>query len=402
MTARSSPPLAPSPAPVSRRSETLLGSILPVLRFVEEGPYARLAGTPDVCDFVFGNPHEMPLPGLVDALARWAQPRDPSWFAYRMNDEPAREAVVAALGRDHGLAYQAEDVFLTTGAFAALAVALAAVVDPGDEVAYISPPWFFYETLILAAGATPVAVPMDPVTFDLDVDAIAAALTPRTRALIVNSPHNPTGRIYPAETLERLAAVLAAAAERFGRPVYVLSDEAYRRIRFDGRPYHSPAASHPHTLVIYTYGKVLLAPAERLGYIALPSAMPGREALRGAITACQLAAGWAWPNATLQYALPELEHQSIDIGALQRRRDRLTAALRAMGYQATTPEGTFYVVVRSPDPDDAAFCDRLAAHGVLALPGHVFGMPGTFRLSLTASDAMVERSLAGFEAALGA
>lgn len=389
-------------APVSRRSEALLRSVLPVLRFVEEGPYAQLAGTPDACDFAFGNPHEMPLPGLVDALTRWAQPANKDWFAYKMSERPAREAVAAALAREHGLAYDPEDVFLTNGAFAALAVALSAVVDPGDEVAYVHPPWFFYETLILAAGATPVAVPMDAESYDLDVDAVAAALTPRTRALIVNSPHNPTGRIYPEATLDRLAAVLADAAERFGRPVYVLSDEAYRRIRFDGRPYHSPAASHPHTLVLYTYGKILLAPGERLGYIALPPAMPGRDALRGAVTACQLAAGWAWPNATLQYALPELEHQGIDVTALERRRDRLTAALRDMGYRATTPEGTFYVVVDAPDPDDAAFCDRLAAHGILALPGHVFGMPGTFRLSLTASDAMVERSLAGFAAALGA
>src|SRR5205823_7507878 len=163
------------------------------------------------------NPQEMPLPGFVDALRRWAAPQDKDWYAYKMSEPAARGAVAASLRDRYGLAFDAEDVSMTTGAFGALAVSFRAVVDPGDEVIFLTPPWFFYETLIRAADAVPVRVRIDPHSFDLDLDAIAAAISGRTRAIIVNSPNNPTGRIYPPATLERLARLLADASRRAGR-----------------------------------------------------------------------------------------------------------------------------------------------------------------------------------------
>ncbi|HET9496395.1 MAG TPA: aminotransferase class I/II-fold pyridoxal phosphate-dependent enzyme, partial [Chloroflexia bacterium] len=270
----------------------------------------------------------------------------------------------------------------------------------GDEVIYISPPWFFYEALILTYGARPVRVKIDPATFDLDLDAIAAAITERTRAIIVNSPNNPTGKIYPPETLSRLGALLTEASKRNGRRIYLLSDEAYSRIVFDGREYPSPTAFYPDSFLLYTYGKTLLTPGQRLGYIALPPTMTGREVLRNAIFAAQAMTGFAFPNALLQHAIGDLEKLSIDVGHLQQKRDRMVGALRDMGYSLHVPEGTFYLLVRSPIEDDWAFTTMLAERDVLCLPGTVVEEPGYFRISLTAGDEMIERSLPHFAAAM--
>jgi len=290
-------------------------------------------------------------------------------------------------------------VAMTNGGFAALAVSLRAIVEPGDEVVFLCPPWFFYEMLILAADGEPVRVRLRPPEFELEPEAIAAAITPRTRAVLVNSPHNPSGRVFGLDRWRALAEVLADASARSGSPIYLISDEPYNRIVFDGRTYHTPAEVYPRTIVTYSYGKTLLAPGMRIGYIALPPTMPDRERLREAIVLQQFATGFAFPNADLQHAIEDLERLSIDVGAMERRRDRLVGALRGMGYETTMPEGTFYVMARAPIDDDVAFADILARHEVLVLPGTIVEVPGWFRISLTASDEMVARGLPGFRAA---
>lgn len=317
-----------------------------------------------------------------------------------MNEEPSRRSIAAAIGPRLGVAFAPEDICVTNGGFGAIASALRAVSGPGDEVIFISPPWFFYEPLIIAMGADAVRVRLQPPAFDLDPEAIAAAITPRTVAVLINTPHNPTGRVYPPEQLRALAAALTEASQRHGRPIHLLSDEPYYRIVFDDRRFTSPAAFYPATLVLYSYGKTLLSPGMRMGYIALAPGMPGASQLRESLFLAQVMTGWAFANADLQYALPQIEHLSIDVAALQRRRDRVIPALQAMGYQTTPPEGTFYAMVKSPLEDDREFTGILRRHGVLVLPGAVVEVPGWFRISLTANDQMVERGLPGFERAL--
>jgi len=385
-------------APISHLADQIVREHLPFLEFFDS--YERRAGSA-LADLVAGNPQEMPLPGFVDAIAKWTAPKNKDWFAYKQNVPDAVRAVVDSLARRRGVRYDADDVFMTTGAFAALAVALRAICDGGDEVVYLSPPWFFYRGMIRQLGAVPVRVPVARPSWDVDVDAVDRALTAKTRAIIVNSPNNPTGRLYPRETLDRLAAVLEAASRRGGRPIYLISDESYSRILFDGRRYESPTESYPHSLLVYTYGKQLLTPGERIGYLALPPTMPreDRAALRSAIVMTEILLGWTWPNAVLQYAAAELEELSIDIPRLERRRDRVVKALRDAGYDLHTPEGTFYLLVPSPWRDAKAFVEHLAAKGVLVLPGHTYEMPDTFRISLTGSDEMFDRALPVFAAA---
>jgi aspartate aminotransferase len=368
--------------------------------FLRDSEWRRRARDPSIADFVVGNPHDPALPAFVDALSRATVPRRVDWYAYKMNERRSVSTVAASLRERFELPFEPDDIFMTNGNFAGLAIALRTVIDPGDEVIFISPPWFFYEILIRASGAVPIRGLADRERFDIDADAVGAAVSPRTRAIIVNSPHNPSGRIYPADQLAALASILSSASERNGRPVYLLSDEAYSRIVFDGRDFPTPLAHYPRSILLYTYAKTLLTPGSRLGYMALPPTMPDREELRRAIPIAQILTGWAFPVAQLQHALPDLERLSIDVGGLERRRDLLCAALREQGYELWTPEGTFYVLVRSPDPDDMAFVERLNAHGVFVLPGSVFEMPGHFRISLTASDEMVERGIGGFRAAM--
>jgi aspartate aminotransferase len=386
----------------SQKAQALRRAADPLVRFYTGPLYRENAARPGICDFAFGNPHDMPLDGLTAALRTHSTPLNKDWFAYKNNEPASRDLVARSLRERDGAPYQPEDVFMTNGNFGGLAVALDAVVDPGDEVIFSSPPWFFYEALILDRGGVPVRVRVTPDSWDLDLEAIGRALGPRTRAVIVNSPHNPTGRIYPPETWKALARLLEAHSRAVGRTVYLLSDEAYCRIVFDGHRFESPALHYPDTMVIYTYGKTLLAPGERVGYLALPPLMARetREALRPALFVAQMVTGWAFPNAVLQHALAELDTLSIDVARIQRRRDRLVKALRELGYRVHEPQGTFYLLPRAPIADDWAFAERLARHDVLCLPGQVVELPGYFRLSLTANDEMVERALPALAAAI--
>jgi aspartate aminotransferase len=382
-----------------QRSDELRRSIEPFLSFFN-GPYATLSTDPETANFAVGNPQEMPLPAYVAAVRGHLEPQNKDWFAYKVSEPNARQTVARTLTARTGIEWDPDDVAMTNGGFAALAVAMHALLGPGDEAVFLCPPWFFYEMQILAAGGVPVRVRIQPPAFDLDLADIEAAITPRTRLVLLNNPHNPSGRVYPLADLQRLADVLTEASARHGSPIYLLSDEPYNRILFDGHAFHSPAEVYPRTVVSYSYGKTTLAPGMRMGYLTWSPDMPDRERLREDVFVAQFATGFAFPNADLQHAIEDIEKVSIDVPALQRRRDRMVPALRDMGYEATMPEGTFYIMARAPLDDDLRFAEMLNRHKVLVLPGSIVELPGWFRISLTASDDMVDRGLPGLAAAM--
>jgi aspartate/methionine/tyrosine aminotransferase len=360
-----------------------------------------VANDPDALDFTFGNPHEMALAGLTDAMRAQLEPRSVDWYAYKSNERPAQESVAAGLTDELGLDFEPDDIAMTQGAFGAIALALALVADAGDEVIIPVPGWFCYEPMLLAANLVPVTASLDPTDFSLDIDATARAITPRTRVVIVNSPSNPTGRVFPKQTWDALADVLEEASRTHGRRIWLLSDEPYRRIRFDGIGFASPVGSYPWTMIDYSYGKVLLAPGQRLGYLALSPLLPAseREQLRSAFTPIQLAIGWGFPNALMQHSVPALESVSIDMAELTRKRDRLYGALSEAGYELTRPEGTFYLWGRAPGGDSQRYCDALASRGTHLMPGSMFDRPEHFRISLTATMETIELALPGLIAA---
>jgi aspartate aminotransferase len=381
----------------SNRIATLQRS-LPFFAWYEHSPHQERAGAPGIVDLLFGNPHDMPNPAYVDALKRHAEPEDPTWFAYMFDHPPAQRVAAAGLDAHTGMRWNPDDIAMTNGGWGAIASAIRAVTEPGDEVIYYDPPWFFYDLLIRGAEATPVPLRLDAPRFSPDPDRLAAAITPRTRAVLLNTPHNPSGRILDAAELSALAEVLRDASARLGRPIWLLSDEAYRLIAMDGRRAPSPSEHYDHTVVLYSYGKQLLAPGQRIGYLALSPRIPDdeRAALRTAVTVAQFVNSYSWPNALLQRALADIAPLCVDLAALQRRRDLLVPALAELGYEPTMPEGTFYLMARSPLEDDAAFVARLAADDTYVLPGSTVMLPGWFRISLTASDAMVEAAVQRF------
>lgn len=386
-------------SPVSGTVQEVMDLMAPMIRWFTRIPELRARYGSEICDFAAGNPQEGAVEGYTQALKRWVDVREPDWFAYKMSERKAQAVVAGSLRRHLGIAFEPEDIALTNASIAALAVTLRMVCEPEDEVIIVSPPHYLYDPLIRAAGASAVRVKVLPETFDLNLEAMARALTPRTRAMIVNTPHNPTGKIFPPEALQRLAGLLLEASERH-QPIYLLSDETYHRILFDDRAFTSPAAYYPRTFLIYSYGKVLLAPSQRIGYIAMHPRMPEREVFRLALIAGQLATGYAWPNALLQHALLDLDQLSVDVKKLQARRDRMVDALREREYQLHVPEATFYLLPRSPILDDETFCTWLAEEKIIAQPGSFMDLPGYFRLSLTATDDMIERSLPGFARAM--
>ena len=370
--------------------------------FLLRSGYQERRHEPGVLDFTFGDPHDPPSEAYVEILRESLIPKHELWFAYNTGDATAIEAATRSLREHIDLPFETQDLHLTTGGFTAISTALKIVGDRGDEVIYSLPPWFLYEGLVLEAGLVPVKVSIDRQTLDLDLDAIAAAITPRTRIVIVNSPNNPTGRIYPPATLERLAKLLDEASERNGRRIFLISDEPYNRIVYDGARFRSPLEFYPWSFLAYSYGKTLLSPGERIGYLAVAPHMPGREQFRDAIEAMQISGGWLFPNASMQYALPQLEQLSFDIELFQRKRDTMVAALREIGYHLTVPEGAFYLFPESPLADDVAFTQALDREGLLVLPGRMFETPGFFRLSLTATMETIEAGIPRFAAAFRA
>jgi aspartate aminotransferase len=377
---------------LSERARAARDAIEPVTSFFLS--LREMDGQPDVVDLTFGDPHEMPLPALVDALRANLEPRAEDWFAYKSSLAPAQETIAAGLRDELGLPFEPPDITMTQGAFGAIALAFRLVADAGDEVVIPEPGWF-YAPMLRAADMLPVRAPLAADSFDLDVEAVARAITPRTRIVVVNSPANPTGRVYSTDRLVELAAALEAASARNGRRIWLLSDEPYRRVRFSGIGFTSPAVHYPWTLIDYSYGKVLLAPGQRLGYLALSPLIPRaeRDELRAVMLPLQLGLGWGFPDALMQYAVPALETVSIDLVELERRRDRMVSALGEAGYSLTVPEATFYLWGAAPGGDAVTFVAALAERGVYVLPGTVFDRPGHFRISLTATMPMLERAL---------
>jgi aspartate aminotransferase len=373
--------------------------MIPIYEFLAKYERWIAASGGDYCDFALGNPQNMPLEEFVTALRDATTPKDKSWYSYKMNEVSSREIVCASLNKLTGYEYPLENIFMTNGATGALLVIMNALIGSEDEVIFNSPPWFFYEGMILNSGGRPVAVEVDPNTFDLDVDGIEQAITDHTRFVIINSPNNPTGRVYSSDTLVKLSSVLDKASKNIGRPIYLVSDEAYRAIVYDDTKFHSPTKFYKNSIMVYSYGKTLLTPGQRVGYIALSPQMDHLEELRAILGSSQILSGWAMTSALMQHCLRDLEKISLDVNALQRRRDRFVRGLRECGYQVGTPEGAFYITPKAPIEDDVAFADILAKEGVFCLPGSVVKMNGYLRASLTANDDMVERALPIFAAA---
>jgi aspartate aminotransferase len=305
----------------------------------------------------------------------------------------ARRAVADALRASHGLRFRFDDVILTPGAMSALHIALRAVGQQGDEVIIPVPCWLDHPLYVRNVGFHCVLVPLTSDTFDLDVEAIAGAVTDRTCAVLLSHPANPTGRSYAAKQLAALAQALGRAEASLGVEITLIADETHRDFTEAGQ-YHSAAEFWERTLVVYSFGKYHFMQGQRLGYVATSPRHPAREQVSAELTRWTRITGIATPTALMQRAVPELLALQHDQGWLSRWRERVVLQLAADGYTVLHPNATLFVYVRTPsNTDDFDFIAKLASEGVLALPAPVFHHTGYFRLSLTGSEQMMESAL---------
>jgi len=296
------------------------------------------------------------------------------------------------------------DLVFTSGGFPGLYCSLKTVVDPGDEVIYLTPSWFFYESIVISCGGTPVAVALDSTTFDVDIEAVRRAITMKTRALFITTPHNPTGRIFSQETLEKLSNLLREASERNQRTIYLISDEAYNRIVFTDSQFFSPVEFYENTFLVHTYTKTLLTPSQRIGYIAISPKICERALIQKAVFTSVFLTTYAEPNATMFYSLAEIERSKIgvSVSTLQQRRDLIGKALKDAGFEFSLPQGSLYIWVKCPIQDEKKFVEILAELDVFVVGGKAFEVKegSWFRICLTATDKMVEFSLPRWKQAM--
>jgi aspartate aminotransferase len=383
--------------PVSKTIARQLENASWIRRMFEEGVrLKRERGADAIFDFSLGNPDVEPPPAVLAALRHVAAASSPGSHGYMPNPgySQVREAVAKKLHRETGLDFSAEDIFMTVGSAGACNVILKSILDPGDEVIVLMPCFSEYQFYIANHGGSMVPVETDA-AFLPDVERIAAAITPRTRALILNTPNNPTGRVYPESVLRDLQQVLARA----GQPITVISDEPYKSYVFDGRRQPEVASLIAQTAVCNSWSKSLGLPGERIGYLALSPQLDDAKNLRRACAFSNRILGFINAPAIWQWVMMESLDETIDPAPYEHKRNVLCDALEAIGYEVRRPEGSFYIFLKTPIPDDIAFTKLLADEGVLAVPGTGFGRSGYVRLSLTIPLERIQKSIGGFQRA---
>jgi len=382
---------------VSRGVTNNLGRASWIRRMFEEG--ARLKqerGTDKVFDFTLGNPEVEPPGAVIEAARRILASKEAHLHAYMPNAgyPQVRAAIAKRLSAATGLPYTANHVIMTVGAGAALNTVLKALLDPGDEVITVAP--FFVEYVYYAEnhGGKLVVVP-PKADLTPDVAKIEAAITARTKAIIVNSPNNPSGVIYRASAFVEIEAVL----QRARRPIVLISDEPYKALVFDDvKPPEVPPLV-TRSIVATSWSKSLALPGERIGYLAFSPRLPEAAELFEACTFTNRVLGFVNAPALWQWVVAEVGDLVIDVAPYREKRDLMYDGLVRIGYKCVKPQGAFYVFPRSPIDDDVAFVRLLAEEGVLTVPGSGFGMPGHIRISLTVEKDTVLRALPGFERA---
>ena len=372
-----------------------------IRRMFEEGiALKQKFGEDAVFDLSLGNPILEPPAEFFDELSRIAADRAPGMHRYMPNAGYAqtRAAVAAQLGEETGLDFGADDVIMTCGAGGALNVALKTLLDPGDEVVIFAP--YFVEYFFYAdnhGGACKVVPPTEG--FLPDMAAFEDAIGARTRVVLVNSPNNPSGALYTERTLARLAEVIRRRERELGREIFLVSDEPYRKLLFDGLEYPHVFHHHARSLVATSHSKDLALPGERIGYVAIHPEYEDRVELMDGLVFCNRTLGFVNAPALMQRIVSKMQAVTVDIRQYQAKRDFMYESLTDIGYDVVKPQGAFYMFPKSPISDDVEFAARLQERNVLVVPGMGFGMPGHFRISFCVTDETLAGSIPGFKAA---
>ncbi len=379
---------------VSRRVQSFMASASWIRRMFEQGAeLKRKYGPENVFDFSLGNPDLEPPQAFFEVLEALLHERTPHSHRYMPNAgyPETRARTAAKVAELHGVDPGVEGVIMTVGAAGALNVLFKALLDPGTEVVLLSPYFPEYRFYVDNHGGEVVTVPCTA-EFALDLVALEAALTPRTRAVVINSPNNPTGRVYPQADLDALGALL----DRKAPGATLISDEPYRRIVYDGAQVGSVLRATPRSAVATSFSKDLGLAGERIGFVAVHPEHPDRQALLGAAIFCNRTLGYVNAPALMQRVIARLDDVTVDLEEYAARRRLFLGGLREAGYECVAPEGAFYLFPKAPIDEDVAFIGELLSERILAVPGSGFGTPGHFRLSYAVPRQVIEQALPGF------
>lgn len=386
--------------PIAQKIKHFMESASWIRGMFEEGIRLRQQyGEDNVFDLSLGNPVMEPPPAFYAKLRQLLQDPPPGMHRYMPNAGYAetRAAVAAQLAKETGMAFSAEHIIMCVGAAAGINVVLRTLLDPGDEVLFFAPYFVEYSFYVDNHGGAAKVVATDA-HFDLDLEALEAALTPRSKIVLMNSPNNPTGVIYPATTLKELGELLQRKERQFNTTIYLLSDEPYKKLIYGGLAYPEIYAHYPNAISVTSHAKDLALPGERIGYIAVHPDCADLKDLIGGMSFSTRTLGFVNAPALMQRALVHLQGVTVDMQQYERKRDFLCDNLSAMGYQFVQPQGAFYLFPKTPIADDVAFVEALQTQHILTVPGRGFGRPGHFRIAYCVEDRTIERAMDGFRA----
>lgn len=378
-----------------------LGTARSVIRDLFEYGRQRAAvvGEENVFDFSIGNP-SVPAPESVNREAVRLLTETDSvllhGYTSAAGDPAVRNALADSLNRRFGMDYRGENLYCTVGAAAALCCCLNGLCCAGDEVVVPAPYFPEYRVFIEKAGAEMKLVPADTDAFQIHFEALEAQLNERTKAVIVNSPNNPSGVVYSEETIRRLADLLETKSDEFGHPIYLIADEPYREIVYDGTVVPYIPKFYKNTIVCYSWSKSLSIPGERIGYVAVGPDVEDWELVFAAVAGAGRALGYVNASSLFQRVAAACAEDTADLSVYAANRRLLLDGLRSMGFSCVEPGGTFYLFPRTPEADDVAFSERAKAHDLLIVPGSGFGAPGHVRISYCVPTERIRRALPVF------
>lgn len=362
---------------------------------------AAIVGAENIYDFSLGNP-TVPAPACVDETIRQLTEEmdciQLHGYTSAQGDAETRAAIAEFLNQTHGTHFDANDFYITMGAAASLSIAFHALTTSAeDEFIAIAPFFPEYKVFVEATGASLRVVPADTKDFQIDFSELENCINANTKGIIINSPNNPSGAVYSAKTITKLAELLARKEKEYGHPIFIIADEPYREIAYDGVEVPFVTKYYANTLVCYSYSKSLSLPGERIGYILVPQEAYESKALYAAVAGAGRSLGYVCAPSMMQKVIARCQGQTGDISAYKKNRDLLYDGLTKIGYTCFKPQGAFYMFVKALEEDANAFCERAKAEDVLIVPGDGFGCPGYVRISYCVDEAMIERSFGAFE-----
>ncbi|MBI5844772.1 MAG: pyridoxal phosphate-dependent aminotransferase [Deltaproteobacteria bacterium] len=384
---------------ISRAMEESIEKSSWIRKMFEEGAkLAAIHGRENVYDFTLGNPNVEPPEAFYKALSECADTAGRPVHGYMPNGgyPDVRAAVAEFASKELGAPLTANEIIMTCGAAGALNVALKAIVNPGDEVLTPAPFFAEYTFYVQNHGAVLKTVPTNP-DFSLNIDAFRAAISEKTAAVIINSPNNPTGQVYSRESLDALAQALTEGGKKHGRTIYLISDEPYRRIVYDGAEVPPVFESYPDSMVATSYSKELSIPGERIGWLAVHPKAADKDKLIAAMTLANRILGFVNAPALMQRVIAKILGAGVDVSHYARKRELLTEGLKEAGYVFEKPRGAFYLFMKSPIEDDVAFVRELQSkERILTVPGRGFGGPGHIRIAFCVDDETIKKAIPGF------